>query len=199
MDAQLQPASRDWIRAVVVSTFVILFITSGIMMPIEKLIDPRRLDRLPPWSRWVLVLPTAFASGLIAEMIPRMLFAVMEMSVNHELLFRPGFDFVIWQLWAPLIFVVGGVQMAPRFKFSTFLVIGGSKIAVSTINLVRGWWFIHRDGSWAAVDPTTNSPIWWNEIIYSTCITCLFALGFLLARQAMEQPRQQSIVAIRRA
>jgi hypothetical protein len=90
---------------------------SGIMLPIEKLLDPRRLDRLPPWSRWILVIPTAFVSAYLAETVPRILFALLEIVVNHKLLFRPGFDFLIWQLWAPLFFVAGGVQMAPRFKF----------------------------------------------------------------------------------
>jgi hypothetical protein len=112
---------------------------TGIGKPIEKLIDPRRLDRLPPWSRWLLVLPTAFASGFVAEIVPRMLFALLEIAVNHELLFRPGFDFLIWQLWAPLFFVAGGVQMAPRFKFLTFVIVGGLKIAVATTNFARAW------------------------------------------------------------
>jgi hypothetical protein len=160
MDTRLQPPSWDWIVAVLVSTFVILLITSGVMMPLEKLLDPRRLDRLPLWSRWLLVVPTAFASGFAAEIVPRMLFALLEIIVNHELLFRPGFDFLIWQLWAPLFFVAGAVQMAPRLKFSTFLVVGGLKIAVATTNFARDLRFVHGGGPWSAADPTTNSPLW---------------------------------------
>ena len=77
-----------------------------------------------------------------------MLFALMEIIVNHKLLFRPGFDFVIWQLWAPLFFVAGGVQMAPRRKFPAFLVVGGLKIAVATTNLARDLRFVHDGGRW---------------------------------------------------
>jgi hypothetical protein len=196
MQTHLQPASWDWIKAVVVSTFVILMITSGIMMPLEKMLEPRKLDRLPLWSRWLLVLPTAFASGFVAEIVPRMLFALMEIIVNHELLFRPGFDFLIWQLWAPLFFVAGGVQMAPRLKFSTFLVVGGLKIAVATTSFARDLWFVHGGGPWSAVDPTTNSPLWWDAIVYTLCVASLVALGLFLARQAIEKRPRQSVAAV---
>ncbi len=196
MDTHLQPASWDWIRAVVVSTFVILIITSSILMPLEKLLEPRRLDRLPPWSRWFLVLPTAFASGFVAEIVPRMFFAVLEIVVNHELMFRPGFDFLIWQLWAPLFFVAGGIQMAPRFKFSTFLVVGGVKIAVAATNFGRDLRFVHGGGPWTAMDPTTNSPLWWDAIVYTVCIGFLIALGWFLGRQALEKPHRQTVTAV---
>ncbi len=196
MDAHLQPVSWDWIKAVVVSTFVILMIASGIMMPLERLFEPRKLDRLPAWSRWLLVLPTAFVSGFVAEIVPRMLFALMEIIVSHELLFRPGFDFLIWQLWAPLFFVAGGVQMAPGHKLLAFLVVGGLKIAVATTNFVRDLWFVHGGGLWSAVDPTTNSPVWWNAIVYTLCIASLSTLGLFLAKQGMRKRPRQSVTAV---
>ncbi len=197
MEAHLQPASWDWIRAVVGSSFVILMITSGIMLPLERLFEPRKLGRLPAWSRWLLVLPAAFLSGLIAEVVPRMLFALMEIIVNHELLFRPGFDFLIWQLWGPLLFVAGGVQMAPRLKFVAFLVVGGLKIGVATTNFVRDLSFVHGGGPWSAVDPMTNSPVWWNAIVYTVCIASISAFGFFLAKQAMAKGPQYSITPVR--
>lgn len=187
METHLQPVSWDWLKAVIFSTLVILVIAGGIMMPVEKLLEPRKLDRLPDWSRWLLVLPTAFASGLLAEVVPRMLFALMEIIVNHELLFRPGFDFVIWQLWAPLFFVAGGVQMAPRLKFPAFVVVGGFKIAIAGTNFYRDLASVLHGTPWGAVEPITSSPIWWNAIVYALCIASLIALGFFLARHSKEQ------------
>jgi len=186
MDAHLQPASWDWIRAVLVSTLVILTISSGIIMPLERLFEQRKLERLPAWSRWLLVLPTAFVSGYVAEVVPRLLFSVMEIVLNHELLFRPGFDALVWQLWAPLFFVAGGLQIAPAHKFVVFLLVGGLKIAVATTNLVRDLQFVRGNGPWSAADPITNSPLWWNAIVYPLCIALLSTLGYLLARQAMQ-------------
>src|SRR5216683_4009584 len=125
-----------------------------------------------------------------------MLFALLEISVNHELLFRPGFDFLIWQLWAPLLFVAGGVQMAPKLKLGAFLVVGGLKIGVATTNFARDLWFVHGGGLWSAVDPTTNSPVWWNAIVYTLCIASRSTLGFTLAKQAMRKRSRQSVTAV---
>ena len=195
MDTNLQPPSWGWITAVLVSTVVILPIASGVMMPLEKLLNPRRLHRLPPWSRWLLVIPAAFASGFAAEIVPRVLFALLEIIVNHELLFRPGFDILIWQLWAPLFFVAGGVQMAPRLKFSTFLVVGGLKIAVATANSVRDLRFVHAGGPWSAPDPTTASPLWWA----SSYTPCASALSLPLAGSWQRKPWRNGLDIRRRS
>jgi hypothetical protein len=102
---------------------------------------------------------------------------------SARLLFRPGFEFLIWQLWAPLVFVAGGIQMAPRLKLLAFLVVGGLKIAVATTNVTRDLWFIYGGGAWSSADPITSSPVWWNIIIYFLCIASLSTLGVFLTKQ----------------
>ncbi len=189
---ELEPISWAWIKVVLISSAAILMVTSAIMIPLSKLIEPHKLARIPTWLRWVLVLPTAFLVGLVGEVVPRMLFGAMEVVVNHHLLFRPGFDSLIWQLWSPLLFVAGGMQMAPAHKFVTFLVVGGLKIAVAIANLAQVFEFIRGGGPWTAVDPITKSPLWWNTLIYGLCLAVLGTFGFWLARQAVKQRKQKS-------
>ncbi len=58
-----------------------------------------------------MVLPIAFVMGLVGEVLPRFFFAAFELIVNHHLLFKPGVDSLVWQLWDPLLFVASGVSM----------------------------------------------------------------------------------------
>src|SRR5207253_2342686 len=111
--------------------------------------------------------------GLVGEVVPRFVFGIGEVVVNHHLLFKPGVDSLIWQLWAPLLFVASGVLIAPRYKFSTFIVVGGLKAAAAGMNLVADIAFVGRGGSWEALDPVTNSPIWWNSVVYLLCLGVL--------------------------
>ena len=175
--------SWSWISTVFFATIVVLSISSGIFAPLAWLADDVRLNRIPNWLRWVLVLPIAFLVGYLAEVVPRLVFAAGELIVNHHLLFKPGVDSVAWQLWAPLLFVVAGVSVAPTYKVLTFMLLGGFKAAVAAVNLINVLTFIGGGGSWTALDPVTGAPLWWNSIVYSACIAVLLAVVWILARQ----------------
>ena len=197
MYSEVQTISWDWIKAVFVSAVVVLSISGGILIPVSKFFDQERLNRLPNWLRWCLVLPTAFLMGLVGEVVPPFIFAIGEVVVNHRLLFRPGVDSLVWQFWAPLLFVASGVSMAPRYKFSTFIVVGGLKLVVAGTNLATDLTFVGRGGSWEALDPVTSSPIWWNSVVYLLCIIVLLAFGWVLASQSWKETskRQDSVLA----
>jgi hypothetical protein len=184
MYSEVQTLSWDWIKAVLVSALAVLSISGGILIPLSKLTDEERLNRLPHWLRWLLVLPIAIVMGLVAEVVPRFVFAIGEAIVNHHLLFKPGVDSLIWQLWAPLWFVASGVSMAPGYKFSTFIVVGGLKAIGAGTNLVTNLTFVGRAGSWEDLDPIMSSPIWWNSIVHLLCLGALVTFGWVLARQS---------------
>jgi hypothetical protein len=191
MNGEFQPPSWDWLRAVLVSSFLSLGASGAILIPLSRLFKPAKLARLPNWLRWLLVLPVALVTGLIGEVIPRIVFAAIEVILNHELLFRPGVDSLIWQLWVPLLFVAGGVTMAPRYKFCVFLAVGGLKITVAATNLLTALRFVTGGGSWSTLDPVTNSPIWWNSVLYVACILVLGAFGIFLGRQSLMNKRER--------
>jgi hypothetical protein len=92
----------DWVRVVVVYSLIVLTVSTAILIPALRLLNSQKLDRLPIWLRWVLVIPTAFIVGTVAELVPRFLFSLVEITINHELTFRPGFDSLTWQAYAPL-------------------------------------------------------------------------------------------------
>jgi hypothetical protein len=187
MYSEVHTLTWAWVKAVLVSAFVVLIISSGILIPASKLFDQDRLSRLPSWLRWILVLPTAICMGLVGEMIPRLVFATGEILVNHNLLFKPGVDELIWAFWAPLLFVAGGVTMAPKYKFSTFIMVGGLKLVVAVRDLVMSLIFVSHGGSWESLDQDTNSPLWWNSIAYILCIIALLTFGWLLASQSRKE------------
>src|SRR5437879_4780256 len=91
----------NWIRVVVVYGLTVLAFASLILIPSLKLLNSHKLGRLPAWLRWVLVLPMGFLVGYVSETIPRILFAAIEIAINHHLTFRPGVDCLIWQAYSP--------------------------------------------------------------------------------------------------
>jgi hypothetical protein len=135
----------------------------------------------------LLVLPSAFIAGSVGESVSRLIFALLlEIPLSHRLPFSPGVEFLIWQLWAPLLFVACGVSMAPRFKFETFMGVGGLKIAVAAVNLSLGFVFVSHGGSWYALGSAAHSPLWWNSIVYAGCIVALIAFGLVFRRRTLE-------------
>jgi hypothetical protein len=183
MEGDLQQVSWEWIQAVLISSALILAITGGVFYLIVKLFDKVNLGRLSIWLRWILVLPIALIGGVIGEMIPRWLFATMEIIVNHNLSFRPGFDSLVWQGYAPLVFVVIGVAAAPARRFGVFIVLAGLRICVAVANLVVVFGYIYHGGPWSACDPVTNSPLWWNTGVYFVLIVVLTGAGIYWARE----------------
>jgi len=196
MITESQPISWAWIRAVLVSSSLILGVTSWILSPLEKFAEPSNLARIPSALRWILILPAAFLMGLVAEMLPRLLFSLTEISVNHTLLFRPGFDILVWQGWAPVVFVAAGIQMAPAHKLLTFLVVGGLKIAAAAFNLVQVIQFIDSGGRWTSVDEIVKSPLWWDVVVYVLCLAVLSTLGFFLAKEALNPRSKRHVVRV---
>ena len=172
----------DLVRATFVSSLMVLTVSSAILIPTLRLLNAQKLDRLPIWLRWVLVIPTAIVVGTVAELVPRFLFSLIEITVNHELTFRPGFDSLTWQAYSPLFFVIGGIMMAPSYKFGTFIALGGLKITVAAVNLYNVLEFTKDGLDWSRLDPITRSPLWWNVPVYILCICLLVALGVFMWR-----------------
>lgn len=182
--ADTQPITWLWIEIVLFSSVIILIVTTGILFLASRLIPQHKLDGLPTWLRWVLFLPAAFLLAFLAEMIPRMLFAIVEVSLNHQLSFRPGFDFLVWQLWAPWLFVVGGLLVVPiSRRFAAFLVVGGLKFMVAVWNLEQVFKSAKEAGSWDALDAAVGAPLWWDAIIYICCIASIVAYAVYLTKE----------------
>ena len=123
------PFSFAWIQAVLISSLVLLplstLLVGAVLLPVAKVLDITvRRRRLPRWVAWTLVLPAAVAMGYLGELAPRLLFTLVELAANHHLLFRPGFDYLVWQVWSPLFFVMFGSMVAPDSR-RAFLLLGG--------------------------------------------------------------------------
>jgi hypothetical protein len=178
----------QWVKAVVFYSVNVFAASSAILGPALSWLDSQKLNRLPTWLRWALVIPTALVVGTVAEMLPRFLFSPIEIAVNHRLTFRPGFDSLTWQAYAPLFFIIAGVEMAPSYKFSTFIVLGGLKITVAAVNLYTVLDFANDSLSWSRRDPITESPLWWNAPVFILCICLIVGLGVLMWRCESQRP-----------
>jgi hypothetical protein len=186
------PFNWDWVRVIVVYSLIVLAVSSAILIPSLKLLNLQKLGRLPTWLRWVLVLPTAFLVGYISETIPRILFATIEIAINHQLTFKPGVDCLIWQAYSPVFFVIGGMKMAPSHRFGVFVVLGGLKITVAIVNMYNIVSFTNGGGEWDRLDPILNSPLWWNAPVYILCILLLVIFGVYLAAKS---PGKQEVIS----
>ena len=178
------PFNWDWVRVVVVYSLIVFAVSGAILIAALKLLNLPKLGRLPTWLRWVLVLPTAFLVGYISETIPRILFATIEIAMNHQLTFKPGVDCLIWQAYSPIFFVIGGMKMAPSHRFGVFVALGGLKIAVAILNIYNIISFTNGGGEWDRLDPILNSPLWWNALVYMLCIVLLVIFGVYLAAKS---------------
>jgi hypothetical protein len=175
------PFSWDWVRVVVVYSLTVFAASSAILIPSLKCLNSPKLGSLPTWLRWVLVPLTAFLVAYVSETIPRILFATIEIAINHQLTFKPGVDCLIWQAYSPIFFVIGGMKMAPSHRFGVFVTLGGLKIAVAVVNLYNIVRFTNGGGEWDRLDPILNSPLWWNAPVYMLCTVLLTVFGVYLA------------------
>ena len=175
------PFNWDWVRVVVVYSLTVFACATAILIPLLKLLRSPRLDRLPTWLRWVLVFPTAFLVGQISETLSQILFVAIEVTINHHLTFKPGFECLTWQAFSPIFFVIGGMKMAPSQRFGVFVALGGLKVTVAIINIYNIVNFTNCGGEWDRLDPILKSPLWWNAPVYVLCIFLLLVFGVYFA------------------
>jgi hypothetical protein len=177
----------DHARGAFAIIFLIILVASSILVPISKILEQKRLDRLPDWLRWLLVLPTALVVYTLAEVVARVLFAVLEIAVNHELVFKPHFDAIVWLTYEPLVFVMAGAQMAPRkWGLMAFALLALFKMLVAGINCVHDLASLRGHPLECMTDPITGAPIWWEVGANGFCVLLLVA--FLVAFRTASEP-----------
>lgn len=135
------------------------------------------LYRLPLWARWSLLLPGAFVADYITQSFLRIFFFILALLFLPKSLL-PYINFLNWQAFAPFVFVVMGVQIAPSRKFVVAAVLGGIKIWVAIVNIHTAYTYIIHGGSWLNRSNIVSSPLWWNICVFVFCIAIL--LGFML-------------------
>ncbi len=141
------------------------------------------LYKLPPWMRWLLVVPAAILADLLTQSICRFLaFIVVPKTA------LPFVEYFTWQAFAPLMFVIVGVQIAPSRKFVTALVLGGLKIYVAFVNAHMAFTYILRGGSWLSRDDIVASPLWWSMSVYFVCIVLLLSFAVLMRKVGDKEP-----------
>ena len=194
-----QPFSVGWLVLVLVSSGLCI---AASLAPFAFLMRPlrnRTVSRLSPVARWLLVLPAAFFAGWLGEVVPRFIFSVGEILLNRQVLFRPGFDSLVWQLWSPFLFVMGGVLMVPRYRLATAGVLGGFKAVVAVVNIVTVVGYVRAGGEWSALDPLLGSPLWWNTVCYAACLAALASFVLLLWKRTWfpRNPHPASALEVR--
>lgn len=194
-----QPFSVGWLVLVLVSSGLCI---AASLAPFAFLMRPlrnRAVSRLSPVARWLLVLPAAFFASWVGEVVPRLIFSVGEILLNREVLFRPGFDSLVWQLWSPFLFVMGGVLMAPHYRLATAAVLGSFKAVVAVVNIVTVVGYVRGGGEWSALDPLLGSPLWWNAACYAACVAVLASFVLLLWKRTRvpHNPNSASALEVR--
>jgi len=116
--------------------------------------------RLPAWLRWLLVIPIAFVADLAAQSIYQVIFRVVPFTALH-----PYTDELIWRFFAPCIFVVAGVKMAPRYWFAVACFLTGFKALIAGINIYTLSLYLVRGGSLKAPAYITEAPVWWSLFV----------------------------------
>jgi hypothetical protein len=116
--------------------------------------------KLPVWIRWLLVLPIAFAGDFAAQSMYQLIFKVFLFAA-----LRPYTDELIWHFLAPLIFVVVGVKMAPRYWFMVACSLTGFKAVIAVINIHTLSLYLLKSGSLKAQVYVTEAPVWWSLLV----------------------------------
>jgi hypothetical protein len=78
---------------------------------------------------------------------------------------RPYTDELIWRFFAPMVFVVAGVKMAPRFWFYVACLLIAIKSAIAVVNLCTLTHYLANGGSMTALAFATNAPVWWSLLV----------------------------------
>jgi hypothetical protein len=116
--------------------------------------------KMPTSLRWVLFLPVAFLADLVAQSFYRFIFYFIPF---HGV--RPYTDELIWRFFAPMVFVVVGVKMAPRFWFYMACFLIAIKSAIALVNIYTLTYYLANGGSATAPAFVTNAPVWWSLLV----------------------------------
>ncbi len=122
----------------------------------QNLLD-RMISRLPDWLRWVLFLPAALLGDLASQTLGH-LFVMLALPRSIV----PYGDEFIWRILAPVIFVLSGTKVAPRYWFYIAGLLLSIKSLVAIINIRTLVLFWQRGGSLAEPALVTQAPIWWS-------------------------------------
>ncbi len=187
--ADYQYFSSSWLVRVIVFGLFTLSITTLALVPLLKNLSHPRILRMPVWLRWALLVPVAFTVSTVAEIIPKFLFSLYEVSINHTLTFRPGIDSLIWSAYAPLFFVIAGAKVAPSRRLTVYLVLGVFKIIVAVTNIYTVLSVTSAGMSWSRTDTLINSPLWWNFSVYIIGI-CLIIVSAIVTMMETKTPEE---------
>jgi hypothetical protein len=129
-------------------------------MLVQQWVD-KLILRLPTWLRWLLVIPVAFAADLAVQSVYQIIFRAIPFAAV-----RPYADELIWRFFAPLLFVVAGVKMAPRYWFMATCCLTGFKVVVAVVNIHTLSLYVLRGGSLKAPVYITAVPVWWSLLVH---------------------------------
>ena len=79
---------------------------------------------------------------------------------------RPYTDEVVWRVFAPAVFIVAGVKMAPKLWFYVACILIAIKSAIALVNVYTLTQFLVGGGSVVAPAFVTNAPVWWSLLSY---------------------------------
>ena len=117
--------------------------------------------KLPTWLRWLLVIPVAVVADLAAQSVYQIIFRALPFAVV-----RPYTDELIWRFVAPLLFIVAGVKMAPRYWFMVACCLTGFKAVIAVVNIHTLSLYVLRGGSLKALAYITAAPVWWSLLVH---------------------------------
>lgn len=117
---------------------------------------------LPTWLRWLLVIPIAFIADLAAQSIYQLIFFKL-IPIGA---LRPYTDELVWRFFAPLIFIVAGLKMAPTHWFKVACCLIGFKSVVTFVNIRTLSIYLLHGGSLKAPAYITEAPIWWSLLVH---------------------------------
>lgn len=106
------------------------------------------------------MLPIAVLADLVAQTVYRFLFYFIPF---HAV--RPYTDELVWRFFAPMVFIVAGVKMAPRFWFYVACILIAIKSAIALVNIYTLMQYLGNGGSWSAPAFVTNAPVWWSLLV----------------------------------
>jgi|YelNatPaOPRAMG01_1025707.scaffolds.fasta_scaffold01046_1 hypothetical protein len=131
---------------------------------------PNFIKRLPVWLRWVLMIPAAVAGDLISQSLGRIFLLITGLPSS---IFNP----LIWHVFAPIVFILWGTQVAPSHKLEVFVGLCIWRIIIAGINIGSVLNFIEEGGKWTSYYKITDSPIWWETF---TEVIILLLLSYYL-------------------